>query len=49
MADLVKLAFYQMAGNFLLFFLVLPAALIALGYLVFIVVQIIKELKEQRR
>lgn len=49
MGDLVKLAFYEVVGKFFLCFWIIPASLIFLSYLLFIIVQIIKELKKKHR
>lgn len=47
MSAIVEKAIYQGIGGFFFLFVILPAALIFFGYLVYIVVMTIKELRKK--
>ena len=45
--ELIEMAIYRYVGGFFAFFLLLPAALIFLGYLIYIVVMTVRELRKK--
>ena len=47
MLELIEMAIYRYVGGFFAFFLRLPAALIFLGYLIYIVVMTVRELRKK--
>lgn len=46
LGSIVEAAFYSLAGQFLICFVLVPTGIIFAGYLIFIVVGVIKEIKK---
>ena len=49
MGSIAEAALYGLAGKFILYFVLLPVGLIFAGYLIFIIVGVIHELKRDEK
>lgn len=47
MGGIVEKAFYKMIGNTVFVFVLVPVGLIFLGYIIFIVVEMIREIRKK--
>lgn len=49
MGSIIAAAIHSFVGSFFLYFVIIPVSIIFLGYLVYIVVELIKEIKKNRK
>ena len=47
MGSIIAVAIHSFVGSFFLYFVIIPVSIIFLGYLVYIVVELIKEIKKK--
>ena len=47
MGNIIETAIYSVAGKLFLFFVIVPASIIFLGYVIYMIVKIIQELRRK--